>query len=69
MNAQKRIANMEKIVEEHTDLIEAIENTKNWNLFDCRYTDKGVELSFNDCKTNDKIIMTLERVEHKESNL
>jgi small nuclear ribonucleoprotein (snRNP)-like protein len=48
MKTHKKIEEMEKIGKEYNNLIEAIENTQNAMLFDCKYTSDGVEFNFKD---------------------
>ena len=64
-----KIIEMEIIVDVHKKMIEAIEEAQNWKLFDCKYTEKGIEFKFFDCNTENNIIMTLEAIEKKENDL
>lgn len=63
---QKKMNEMEEIVNEYGNMIEAIENTQKVILFNCKYTDKGIEFNFKDNNSEDYINITLERIEGKK---
>ena len=56
-----KIVEMEKIVSEYENMIESIENSQNWRLFDCKYTNKGIDFIFNDCATDEHVILSLKK--------
>lgn len=62
---QTKMNEMEEIVNEYGNMIEAIENTQKVILFNCKYTDKGIEFNFKD-NSEDYINITLERIEGKK---
>lgn len=74
MNAEKRIKEMEEIMEEYSIFAEAIENSQDWTLIDCKKiqmaSGKQIEFKFKDNKDKTTYInMTLEKFQKKESCL
>lgn len=66
---QKRIENIEKIVEEYAAFIENTENSQKWNLMDCKYIKNGIVFKFFDCNTKNHINLTIETIERIENDL
>lgn len=66
---QKKMDEMEEIVNEYGNMIEGIENSENLMLFGCKYTNNGVEFNFKDNNSEDYVNITLERIEGKENTL
>ena len=56
---QKKMDEMEEIVNRYGNLVEAIEKTEDIILFDCKYTENTVEFNFKDNKSEDYINITL----------
>ena len=46
MERETYMDEMEEIVREHNKLIEAIETSEGWTLFDCKYIPRGVKFVF-----------------------
>jgi hypothetical protein len=43
---ETKISEMEEIMTTYGNMIEGIENTQNWMLYDCKYKNNGIEFNF-----------------------